>query len=320
MSNNHKALIRDLRDQFGFTQISGNEESLDRWIIVADINRPGLELAGFFDHTEPKRVVIIGIKESAYINQMSPEEQRERFDAITDGWTPTIIISTNLPCPPILLEIAQYKNFPLFASTRPTSELMIEVIAFLDEQLAPVDSVHGVLVNCYGTGVLITGESGVGKSEIALELVRRGHVLISDDRVEVKRIHNQLIGYAPELIAGMLEVRGIGVIDVAQMFGASAVLEESDVDFVISLEDWDVRKEYLRVGIEDEQNFELHGIEIPMITFPVRQGRNMAMLIESAILDYRLKVRGFDSSKRFVDKVYNHIQKKNEKIKAAKGE
>lgn len=307
-----RALIRDLKEEFGFTQISGNEESLERWIIVADINRPGLELAGFFDHTEPKRVVIIGIKEMAYIDQMDPKIQRERFDAITDGWTPTIIISSNLTCPPVLLEIAQYKNFPLFVSNRPTSGLMIEVIAFLDEKLAPVESVHGVLVNCYGTGVLVTGESGIGKSEIALELIRRGHVLISDDRVEVKRIHNQLLGYAPELIAGMLEVRGIGVIEVAQMFGASAVLESSNVDFVISLEDWDYRKEYQRVGIEEDQQFELHGIEIPMITLPVRQGRNMSMLIESAILDYRLKVRGLDGSKRFVDNVYNAIIKKNE--------
>lgn len=307
--------IRDLKNFFDFEQISGNDDSLNRWIIVPDINRPGLELAGFYDHTEPKRVVILGIKEMAYINQMSREDQYERFHMITDGWTPCILISSGLSCPEILLEVAQDKNFPIFLSNLPTSQLMIDCISYLDEQLSPIENVHGVLVNLYGIGVLITGESGMGKSEIALELIRKGHILVSDDRVDVKRPHNQLIGYAPELLSGMLEIRGIGIMNVARMFGVASVMESSPIDFVIYLEKWDDSKEYVRAGIEDSPSYSLLGLEVPQLVFPVKEGRNLAMLVESAVIDFRLKQRGFNSAKEFDRRVYEFIEAKNKEAK-----
>ncbi len=305
--------IRDLQEQFNFNQISGDDDSLNRWIIVPDINRPGLELAGFYDHTEPKRVVILGVKEMAYIDQMSHEDQVERFDKITDGWTPAIIISSDLTCPPQLLEIARKKNFPIFLSKLQTSQLMIDCISFLEEKLSPVVNVHGVLINVFSVGVLITGDSGVGKSEIALELIQNGHVLISDDRVDVKRAHNSLIGYAPELLSGMLEIRGIGIMNVARMFGAACVINKSSIDFVVNLEKWDNTKEYRRAGIEDSEDYHLLGLSVPQLVFPVKEGRNIATLIQSAVVDYRLKQRGFDSSKEFDKRVFEYIQAQNQK-------
>lgn len=306
-----KCLIRDFKNHFGFQQITGNEQSLDRWIIVPDVNRPGLELAGFFDHTEPRRVVIIGLKEIAFIQQLPEHLQWERFDMLLDGWTPAIVVAHGLPCPDILCQVAHQKNFPIFVTDVATSQIMIDIITYLDEQLSPVEYVHGVLINVYGKGVLITGESGMGKSEIALELIRNNHILIADDRVDVKRTHGQLVGQPPALLAGMIEIRGIGIMSVTQMFGASSTMSKSNIDFVIKLEPWDDTKEYLRTGIESTEPYTILGLSIPQLVFPVREGRNMAMLVESAVTDFTLKGRGFDSSKQFEEKVYQMLVDKN---------
>lgn len=306
-----KCLIREFKTHFNFQQITGNEQSLDRWIIVPDVNRPGLELAGFFDHTEPRRVVILGLKEMAYISHLEDELQWQRFDMLLDGWTPAIVIAHGLDCPPILREVAIQKNFPVFVSDIPTSQIMIDIITYLDEQLSPIEYVHGVLINVHGKGVLITGASGMGKSEIALELIRAGHILIADDRVDVKRTHGQLIGQAPELLAGMIEIRGIGIMNITQMFGASSTMSKSNIDFVIELEPWNDATDYLRVGIEPAEPYSILGLEVPKLIFPVREGRNMAMLVESAVIDFTLKNRGFDSSKEFEQKVYNLLVEKS---------
>lgn len=306
-----KCLIREFKNHFNFQQITGNEQSLDRWIIVPDVNRPGLELAGFFDHTEPRRVVILGLKEMAYISHLEDELQWQRFDMLLDGWTPAIVIAHGLDCPPILREVAIQKNFPVFVSDIPTSQIMIDIITYLDEQLSPIEYVHGVLINVHGKGVLITGASGMGKSEIALELIRAGHILIADDRVDVKRTHGQLIGQAPELLAGMIEIRGIGIMNITQMFGASSTMSKSNIDFVIELEPWNDATDYLRVGIEPAEPYSILGLEVPKLIFPVREGRNMAMLVESAVIDFTLKNRGFDSSKEFEQKVYNLLVEKS---------
>ena len=175
---------------------------------------------------------------------MSEELQKERFQLITDALTPCIIITRNFDCPPLLKEIAENLNFPIFKTSHPTYRVMVDLITLLDEKLAPKDSLHGVLMSVYGVGVLITGESGMGKSEIALELIKRGHVLISDDRVDIKRIHNVIKGHSPELLEGMLEIRGIGIIDVAKMFGASALLKVFNVNFIINLEKFNDLKSY----------------------------------------------------------------------------
>ena len=316
MSEYEKSVtIKEVKDFFEFAQLTGDEQSLSRWVIVPDVNRPGLELTGFYEHAEPKRIVILGDKEMAFIHTLSHEEQWERFDRLTDPWTPAIIVSKNHQLPEVLKELGMRKNFPIFSSPLPTFRLMVDVISYLDEKLAPSDNLHGVLMSVYGKGVLITGESGMGKSEIALELIRKGHVLVADDRVDVTRVHNTIIGRSPELLQGVLEIRGIGIIDIVKMFGASSTLEKMQIDFVVNLEHWNSDKEYARVGIEEDTFMNILDLDIPQILFPVKEGRNMAVLIESAVTDFTLKQMGIDSSKEFEQKVYDFIQKQNEENK-----
>ena len=188
---------------------------------------------------------------------------------------------------------------------------MTDLITYLDSKLAPQDTLHGVLLNVYGKGVLIVGESGMGKSEIALELIRRGHLLVSDDRVDVARIHNKITGRAPELLESMLEIRGLGVIDVEKMFGGSALLEETDVQLVIRLEKYMKDKEYNRVGNVEELYYSILDLNVPMVVLPVKEGRSMGVLIEAVVSNFRLRERGVNSSKDFEQKVYDHIERKN---------
>ena len=306
-----KALVRDLNAFFKFRQVAGGEAGLDRWVIIPDINRPGLELAGYFLYTEPRRVIIIGNKEISYINTLSPEIQRERFERLTDEYTPCIILSRTNHAPEALVELANYKNFPVFESDLPSYQLMVDVISYLSEQLAPNTNVHGVLMSVYGKGILITGESGMGKSETALELIKKGHVLVADDRVDVYKVHNQIFGKAPELLHGMLEIRGVGVIDVNKMFGAAATMDRYDIDFVIDLHKWDNEAQYSRLGIEEELTYEVLGVHIPRQIIPVREGRNIAVLVESAVSNLILKQKGINSSKEFEQRIYDFIKNQN---------
>lgn len=313
METNEKVIIKDIVEFFGFEQIAGNEESLKRWVIVPDINRPGFELCGFFEHTEPKRIVVIGDKEQEFIKTMSEDLQRERFRQITDAYTPMIVLSHNGECPKILKEVADSVNFPIVRSKDPTYRLMTNLVSYLDERLAPSDTLHGVLLDVYGKGVLITGESGTGKSEIALELIKRGHILIADDRVDVAKIHNTIVGHSPNLLAGMLEIRGIGIIDVAKMFGASALLPRDSIDLVIHLERPDPKTDYARVGNEEDLYTDVLGVEIPTILLPLREGRSTAVIVESAVTNFRLKETGINSSKEFENRVFKYIMS-NKKV------
>ncbi|MDD6467336.1 MAG: HPr(Ser) kinase/phosphatase [Erysipelotrichaceae bacterium] len=308
-------LVKQIQDYFKYRVISGNEDSLQRRIEVADVNRPGLELTGYFENFQPRRVVILGDKELNYINRvMTEEQQRQSFDFLTGDRTPMILISHDNECPRILKEIAQAKNFPVFASFAPTSSLMVEIVSYLEEQLATSESIHGVLLNVFGIGILIRGESGMGKSEIALELIKHGHILVADDRVDVSRIHNKIMGEAPVLLKDMLEIRGIGVINVVQMFGIVATMPRCDINFVIDLVRWDTSREYTRVGNEEKMFQNYFGIDIPKIELPVREGRSMAELIEAAVTNFILLQRGIDCSKEFEDRVYNFIKNRNEEL------
>lgn len=311
MEYKQKCLMRDFKQYFNFEQVTGNQESLDRWVVVPDINRPGLELVGFFDHTEPRRIVVLGDKEIAYIRIMEEAHQREVFDRLTDGLTPSIILAHNHECPPILFEIATYKNFPIFRTPNKTYQLMVDVISYLDEQLSETDTIHGVLISVFGKGVLITGESGMGKSELGLELIRKGHVLVADDRVDVQRVHNTIYGHSPMLLKGLLELRGIGIIDVGRMFGASALLDSMRIDFVVYLEKWQDGKAYKRVGVDETSSMGILGLQVPKMIFPVKEGRNLAVLIEAAVTDFTLKEKGIDASKEFDDRVYQFIVDQN---------
>ncbi len=311
-----KALISDLRDFFKFEQVCGGEEALNRWVIIPDINRPGLELGGYFVGSEPRRIIIMGNKESLYMKTLDPVILKERLEKLSDEYTPCMIFSKDVEIPPVLIELGDYKNFAVFKSSMPTYQLMVDVISYLSEKLAPNINVHGVLMSVYGKGILITGESGMGKSETALELIKKGHILVADDRVDVYKYHNAVFGTSTELLAGMLEIRGIGIIDVNMMFGASATLTKSDIDFVITLEKWNEDKQYMRVGIEGEEQFyEVLGVQIPMQTIPVKEGRNIAVLVESAVTNFNLKEKGINSAKDFEKRVYDFIQSQNKEIK-----
>lgn len=307
----NSATMQSLVDYFKFEQLTGDAKSLQRKIEIADTNRPGLELAGYFDYSQAKRLVILGDKEIAYINTMDRAAQMSSFDFIAHDNTPGLIISKDHVCPPLLIEIAQKKNFPILRSSFPTYRLIVDVTTFLDELLAPSVCIHGGLLNIYGKGVLIRGESGLGKSEIALELIKRGHLLVADDRVDCYRIHNRIVGKAPELLAGMLEIRGIGIINVSRMFGASTVLPKVEVDFEVTLEKWRDNANYDRVGIEDKKYETILDVKIPKIVVPVREGRSMAVIIESAVTNFTLSEMGMDSAKEFEQRVLDYIKKNN---------
>ena len=305
--------VRTLVENFDFIQITGDDASLERPIVIADTNRPGLELAGYFENSQQKRLVILGDKEIAYIATMSVHKQRKSFDFITNEQTPAIIVTKGHKCPDVLKRYAKRKNFPIFLSSSPTYRLIVDIVAFLDEQLATSMCIHGGLLSIYGKGGLIRGESGMGKSEIALELIKRGHLLVADDRVDCYRIHNKIVGKAPELLREMLEIRGIGVINVSRMFGVSSVLPKAEINFQVNLEPWKADQDYDRVGIEEKKHENILGIDIPKIVVPVREGRSMAVIIESAVTNYMLSVMGMDSAKEFEQRVLDYIEKnKNE--------
>lgn len=294
-----KVTVKEFADYFQFEQLTGDEQSLRRSIELTDTNRPGLELAGFFDYSQAKRLVILGDKEIAYIATMSEQSQKRSFDFLTGEETPAIVITRGHECPQILRECALEKNFPVFCCEEKTNHTIVNIITWLDERLAKSVSVHGELLIIYGIGVMICGESGMGKSEIALELIKRGHQLVADDRVDCYRIHNHLVGRSPQLLEGMLELRGVGVINIARMYGVGAVAHKANVDIQITLEEFDPRANYDRVGIEEKKMVSILDVDVPKITIPVREGRSMGVIIESAVTNYMLAKDGLDSAKEF---------------------
>lgn len=305
-----KAVVRDLEDKFHWQQVAGNSKALKRPITLPDINRPGLELAGYFTNSQTKRIVVIGGKEYRYItDEMDEIQQRRVFEFITHVNTPCIIITGDRNCPPVLREIANRKNFPVFQTPRRTSTVVVNVTNYLDELLAPSTLVHAELVQIYGVGVLITGASGTGKSEIVLDLVKRGHQLVADDRVDVYRIHNSLVGKTAQLISGYMELRGVGIIDVRRMYGVTSVADSATISFEIALQPYDPGTDYDRLGLEDKQYTSFLGIEVLKMVIPVNYGRPMATVIETAVTNYLLLREGFDSAKEFEDRVLEEIER-----------
>lgn len=313
---NKYVTVQEFADYFQFEQLTGDEESRKRIIELTDTNRPGLELAGFFDYSQKKRLIILGDKEIAYINTMSEAAQKRSFDFLTREETPALVITRGHECPPILRECAIEKNFPIFSCSEKTNHTIVNIISWLDEKLAKSVCVHGELLLIYGTGVLICGESGMGKSEIALELIRRGHQLVADDRVDCSRIHNRIVGCSPQLLEGMLELRGVGVINISRMYGVGAVAPKSNVDIQITLEEFDPKANYDRVGIEEKKSVNILDVEIPKITIPVREGRSMGVIIESTVTNYLLAKNGLDSAKEFEKRVLEFIEKNKEETNA----
>ena len=305
-----RVYLKEIKDEFNLVQITGNEESLNRWAIAPDINRPGLELAGYDGRIELKRIVIIGNKEQDFINTLPYEKQRERFGFLTDSYTPCIIVTAGNKTPEVLKQVAIEKNFPVFEHHDKTYIFTAELTSYLSEKLAIYESMHGEMLNIYGKGVLITGESGMGKSELALDLIKRGHVLIADDVVDYAKIHNQIICKAPSNLKKLLEVRGIGILDITYMFGAQCYLEKTPLDFVIKL----VTRESYKKNNNDrlaptEKTIDLFDVKKTVLEIPVSEGKTMAPIIEAAVTNYILKNRGIDSNEEFKQNIRDQISK-----------
>ncbi len=297
------ALIKDM----ALTAVSLPRAAEEIMISVPRINRPGLQLAGFFDYYEAARIQLLGKTEMNYLDCMSTEERNERMERFLATRPVAIIVTSGLALEDDELELAARYEVPILASEERTSELMAAIIAFLNLNLAPRITRHGVLVEVYGEGILLLGDSGVGKSETAIELVKRGHRLIADDAVEIKRVSaKSLVGQAPEIIRHYVELRGIGVVDVRRLFGMGAVKNTEKIDLVINLEPWVQGKMYDRLGL-DEERTEILGISLPSITIPVRPGRNLSIIIEVAAMNNRQKKMGYNTAEEFNKRIMDSL-------------
>ena len=303
------AKIAELLDLKNFTD---EIDLKKRKITTTDINRPALQLTGYFEHFEESRVEIIGNVEYAYIQQMSDEEKQIRYDAFLKFDIPCVIFSRNLTPDPIFLKEALANHVPVLGTGRSTSEFTAELIYTLGEQLAPCISIHGVLVDVYGEGLMITGDSGIGKSEAALELIRRGHRLVTDDVVEIRKVSDEtLVGTAPDITRHFIELRGIGIVDVKTLFGVQSVRETKNIDLVITLEEWNKEREYDRLGLEDQYT-EFLGNKVVCHNLPIRPGRNLAVIVESAAVNHRQKKMGYNAAEELYKRVQANIAKKRE--------
>ena len=305
--------VQDLVEELKLEVIS-QEASLDRRITEQMLSRPGMELTGvveYFRDSAKRRVQIIGTKEWLYLQSLDSEVRRERARVLFTDETPVIVFSKNFEIPEEMIELSQQTGVPLVRSEKETTVLFTAISNYLEEALSPIESVHGVLVDVNGIGVLITGKSSIGKSETALELIHRGHQLIADDRVDIfEKEPGLVVGRAPELLQQFIEVRGIGIINVVEMFGARAYRHKKRITLMIELEDWNNEKIYNRIGLSDETT-RLFNTDITKITIPVRPGRSIASLIEVAAMNHRLKVMGYNAAEDFTNQLNNYIKTKS---------
>lgn len=295
--------VIDLVNALQLEIITGDEEALQREIKISDISRPGLELTGYFTYYSYNRIQLFGSKEITFAQRMLPEERLMVMRRMCAPEIPAFVISRGLEVPKELIQAGDEAGIPVLRSSVSTSRLLGQLSSFLDSKLAVRESVHGVLVDVYGLGVLIQGSSGIGKSETALELIKRGHRLIADDRVDVyKQDDLTLIGEPPKILEHLIEIRGIGIIDVMNLFGASAVRGSMQVQLVVYLEAWEKDKKYDRLGSENA-TVEIGDVAIPQIRIPVKTGRNVAIIIEVAAMNFRARTMGFDATKKFEERL-----------------
>ncbi|MGZ9586942.1 HPr(Ser) kinase/phosphatase [Paenibacillus marinisediminis] len=303
--------VAELAEQFHLEILAG-KEGMKRIITVDDLHRPGLEMAGFFDYHPTERVQILGKTELTFFETLPEEARKERMRHFVSPDLPCIIVARGLEVSPEITEICDEQQIPLLRSQLSTTTLSSRVTGFLERKLAPTATIHGVLVDVYGVGMLITGGSGIGKSETALELVKRGHRLVADDAVEIRQTSDyQLHGSAPELIRHLLEIRGIGIINVMTLFGAGAIRNNKRISVVIRLENWQQDKQYDRLGL-DEETTRILDTDVPLVTVPVRPGRNLAVIIEVAAMNYRLKRMGYNAALQFTNKLTEQINEDTE--------
>lgn len=298
---------KDLLDNFNLTLVAG-ADGIHREITSNDISRPGFEMTGYFEYYPKERIQIIGKTEMNYFLNLSKEEQRDRAVRLCTDVTPGIIVTNWMDVPDVLIEAANDAGVPILKSPRSTNRVIVRITNFLGSKFAPRTAVHGVLVDIYGVGVLIMGQSGVGKSETALELVKRGHRLVADDSVEIRQEdYDTLIGNSPPLIEHLLEIRGLGILNVMTLFGAGAVKNHKRISYVVQLELWDDKKQYERLGIEEE-TMKIMDVTLPKATIPVRPGRNLAVIIEVAAMNFRLKRMGVNAAEDFSQQLSTMIK------------
>ncbi|MBO4972940.1 MAG: HPr(Ser) kinase/phosphatase [Clostridia bacterium] len=301
MENKHTISLRKLISEFSFEEIYMPEEEI--LISNPDVSRPGLALSGYFELFDETRIEVIGRVEHAYLSGLSGEVRKKIVDALLSRKPPALLVSTSLDIFPELLDSARANNVPLLRTKERTSSILAALIASLNVHLAPRITRHGVLIEVYGEGLLLLGDSGVGKSETAIELIKRGHRLIADDAVEIRRVSAKtLVGQAPEIIRHYVELRGIGIVDIRRLFGMGAIKNTERIDLVIKLEPWVQGKMYDRLGL-DEETVDILGIKIPAITIPVRPGRNLAIILEIAAMNYRQKKMGYNTAEEFNKKL-----------------
>lgn len=288
----------ELANHFGFKVINGDINVLNRPVLVAELDRPGLELLGLFQFHEKDRIILIGNKEIALIKDSDPDFIYHNCLRIFSKECPAVVLTQNNPCPECVMKAARETNVPLFSCGQDTSELSSSMYIYLSEALAPRTAMHACLLEIYGIGVMIMGESGIGKSETSLELIRKGHRLVADDRVNIADVRGNLIGTCPETIYGMMEVRGIGIINVPRMFGVNSLTKRSEINLVISLVQFKNDEPMERIGMKTD-HMEILNESIPLIKLPVSAARSMADIIETAVTNYKLKDDGYDTGYEF---------------------
>ena len=303
--------IKELITELNLTNYTPEIDTESIIIKHPEINRPALQLAGFFDHFDSERVQVLGNVENAYIETIDEETKKKTYDKLLSYKVPCVLYARGIKPDEDMLSYCLHYGVPCLGTERSTTYLTAEIIRWLNVKLAPVISIHGVLVDVYGEGVLITGDSGIGKSEAALELVKRGHRLVSDDVVEIRKVSQQtLVGTAPDITKHFTELRGIGIIDVKALFGVLSVKDTQSIDLVIQLEDWVQNKDYDRLGLEDNY-IEYLGNKVVCHVLPVRPGRNLAIIVETAAVNHRQKMMGYNAAQELYNRVQANIAGKN---------
>ncbi len=307
MADNYSVSLKELVKEFNLQVAYAATDYDSIRLTVEDVARPGLQLAGYFDHFEPVRLQVLGNVEMSYLSKLTSADRAIIFDRFLYYKCPALLIARNIEPDPQCLKMVKKHNVTLLRSRESTSTIVSAIISYLKSALAPRITRHGVLMEVYGEGVLLIGESGIGKSEAAVELLKRGHRLIADDAVEIRRTTgHSLVGTAPELIRNYIELRGIGIVNVADLFGMGAVKLENEINLVVNIVPWNTQKVYDRLGLED-QYMDILGIKIPMNTIPITQGRNLAIILEVAAMNNRQRKMGFNAAVEFTNQINRHF-------------
>lgn len=303
MADKFKVSLKKIIEELSLEVIYTPEDTEKIFVDENEVNRPGFQLMGFYEYFNPERIQIVGKMEFAYLSTLDDKTRYDRIKMLMSYEIPALIIARELPCFPEMIELAKEFEVPLLRSKESTSAFMASLIAFLNLNLAPRITRHGVLIEIYGEGVFITGESGVGKSETAIELVKRGHRLVADDAVEIKKVSNiSLVGSSPDNIRHFLELRGIGIINARRLFGMGAIKMTEKIDLIVEMEQWDSEKIYDRMGV-DTEFISILGVKVPSLTIPVKPGRNLAVILEVAAMNNRQKKMGYNAAQELLDRL-----------------